>query len=122
MTSAHRLSVERTKDVDGAIHYFQIKKEDNAHRILCPLMHDLGLSDDEILVFDIPYEGLHDEYLVVDAKDYRIDLFITEEYLHLVIAVKKNRLSKSDLIRKVSTRLHVFKMTGDSNIDLPSRP
>ena len=38
------------------------------------------------------------------------------------MGVKKNRLSKSDLSRKVSTRLHVLKMTGDSNIDLPSRP
>ena len=107
MDTDQKLQVKLSKDIDGKINYYLLEKKHNSHRIICEIICSLGFGDEDILVFDVPFEGLSEEFFAVYSRRFRVDLMVTDTKLHLVIEIRDKSMSKSELNKLLSAHLEL---------------
>lgn len=93
-----KLKVLGKKKFDDYSVYFYFKKVEDVHVLLINLFFKLGISEKDTNQIDIIFEDLKNSFFHFYGDFYIINLFVTEEYIHLFIK-SKNQVYKNELIR-----------------------
>ena len=83
-----KYSITGIKNI-GNVHEYIIKKESNIHGAFCGLLVDLCMDKEDVLnQVDIIFDDLDNELIYLTNNESDVYLFITRDYVNLVIKTK----------------------------------
>ncbi len=86
----------------GKIHRYIIEKQKDIHGIFCNILGELGFNDDQVLIADIIFDDLENEYLYIgeSPEGFEVELFVTSNKVNLIIKTDKTSEELTGLLKR----------------------